>query len=69
MLLLPVFTAVWDGLGLPTASVPIGFTDAGLPIGMQLSAGPWQEAAVLRVADAYQQLTDWHLAEPPLAAG
>ncbi|HVA86292.1 MAG TPA: amidase, partial [Candidatus Saccharimonadales bacterium] len=65
-LMLPVFTAVWDGLGLPTVSAPIGFTDAGLPIGMQLSAGPWDEAIVLRVADAYQQLTDWHLTEPPL---
>jgi len=66
-LMLPVFTAVWDGLGLPTVSVPVGFTAAGLPIGMQLSAGPWDEATVLRVADAYQQLTDWHLAEPPVA--
>ena len=67
-LLLPVFTAVWDGLGLPTVSVPVGFTDAGLPVGMQLSAGAWNEALVLRVADAYQQLTDWHLALPPVLA-
>jgi aspartyl-tRNA(Asn)/glutamyl-tRNA(Gln) amidotransferase subunit A len=68
VLALPVFTAVWDGLGFPTISVPIGFTDDGLPVGMQLSAGPWDEAKVLAVAHAYQCLTDWHLAVPPICA-
>lgn len=68
-LMLPAFTAVWDGLGFPTMSVPIGFTDAGLPIGMQVSAGPWDEARVLAVGDAYQQLTDWHRAVPTMAVG
>jgi aspartyl-tRNA(Asn)/glutamyl-tRNA(Gln) amidotransferase subunit A len=66
VLTMPVFTAVWDGTGFPTVSVPIGFTTAGLPIGMQLSARPWDEAGVLRVADAYQQATTWHLAKPPV---
>jgi len=66
-LMLPQFTVVWDGLGFPTASVPIGFTDAGLPVGMQVSAGPWDEARVLALGDAYQQLTDWHRAVPTMA--
>jgi aspartyl-tRNA(Asn)/glutamyl-tRNA(Gln) amidotransferase subunit A len=66
-LLLPVFTAVWDGLGFPVVSVPIGFTAAGLPIGMQLAGRPFDEAGVLAVGDAYQQLTDWHLRVPPIA--
>jgi aspartyl-tRNA(Asn)/glutamyl-tRNA(Gln) amidotransferase subunit A len=48
-------------------SVPIGFTDAGLPVGMQVSAGPWDEARVLAIGDAYQQLTDWHRAVPTMA--
>jgi aspartyl-tRNA(Asn)/glutamyl-tRNA(Gln) amidotransferase subunit A len=67
VLMLPVFTAVWDGLGFPTMSVPIGFTSAGLPVGMQLSAGPWDESRVLAVGDAYQQLTDWHRRMPAMA--
>jgi aspartyl-tRNA(Asn)/glutamyl-tRNA(Gln) amidotransferase subunit A len=45
---------------LPTISVPCGFTKAGLPIGLQLSAAPWREAAVLRFAHAYEQATIWH---------
>ncbi len=66
-LTLPVFTAVWNGLGFPTMSVPIGFTDAGLPVGMQVSAGPWDEARVLAFGDAYQHITDWHRAVPSVA--
>ncbi len=43
--------------GLPTISMPCGFTKAGLPIGLQLSTAPWREAAVLRLAHAYEQRT------------
>ena len=68
-LLLPVFTAVWDGLGFPAMSVPIGLTDAGLPVGMQLCAGPWEEGKVLAAGHAFQQVSDWHLATPPLPVG
>jgi aspartyl-tRNA(Asn)/glutamyl-tRNA(Gln) amidotransferase subunit A len=49
---------------LPTISFPCGFTQAGLPIGLQLSAAPWQEAAVLRLAHAYEQATIWHTRRP-----
>lgn len=68
-LTIPVFTAVWDGLGMPAMTVPIGFNGAGLPIGMQICAGPWDEATVLSVGDAYQQLTDWHLKTPAVMVG
>jgi aspartyl-tRNA(Asn)/glutamyl-tRNA(Gln) amidotransferase subunit A len=61
---MPVFTPVWNGLGLPALSVPIGFNDAGLPAGMQLVAGPFDEAMVLRVGDGYQRRTNWHLQTP-----
>jgi aspartyl-tRNA(Asn)/glutamyl-tRNA(Gln) amidotransferase subunit A len=48
---------VW---GLPAISVPCGFTNGGLPIGLQI-IGPWgDEARVLRVAHAYEQATTWH---------
>ena len=49
-----------NALEVPAMSIPMGFTDDGLPLGLQL-IGPWfGEADVLRVGDAYQQRTDWH---------
>jgi aspartyl-tRNA(Asn)/glutamyl-tRNA(Gln) amidotransferase subunit A len=61
------FTAGIASLSVPAVSVPIGFTDEQLPVGMQV-VGPFgEDALVLRVADAYQQATAWHRAEPPLS--
>ena len=68
-LTLPVFTAPWNALGLPTVSVPCGFTGDGLPVGLQLAGRRFDETTVLRVADGFQALTDWHTRRPPLAAG
>jgi aspartyl-tRNA(Asn)/glutamyl-tRNA(Gln) amidotransferase subunit A len=53
--------------GHPACSVPCGFTADGLPIGMQIVGRPFDEATVLRAADAYQRLTDWHTRRPMLA--
>ncbi len=50
--------------GLPSISVPCGFTAGGLPIGLQIVGKPFEESMILRIAHAYQQLTDWHLREP-----
>ncbi len=52
--------------GLPTISVPCGFTRSGLPIGMQMTGRPGDEATVCRLAYAYEQATDWHKHEPHL---
>jgi aspartyl-tRNA(Asn)/glutamyl-tRNA(Gln) amidotransferase subunit A len=52
--------------GLPAISVPCGFTNAGLPIGLQIAGKPFDEATVLRVAHAYEQHTDWHRRQPTL---
>lgn len=65
-----VFTGVgfmgqWNFSGQPAVSVPCGVDGAGLPIGMQIVGAPFDEATVLRVADAYQRNTDWHLRVPP----
>jgi aspartyl-tRNA(Asn)/glutamyl-tRNA(Gln) amidotransferase subunit A len=49
--------------GLPAISLPCGFTAGGLPIGLQLAGKPFEEAMILRIAHAYQQLTDWHRRE------
>ena len=60
------FTSIWVIAGVPAIVVPAGFV-AGLPVGMQLIGRPFAEATLLRVAHAYQQVTDWHLRRPELA--
>ena len=62
----PVNTRPFNYLGLPAVSVPCGFDDCGLPVGLQLAGRPFAEARVLRAADAFQRDTDWHRRAPPL---
>ena len=62
--LLTRFTYPFSLAQLPVLSVPCGFTQGPLPVGMQLIAPAWAEAAILRAAQAYQQATDWHLRRP-----
>jgi aspartyl-tRNA(Asn)/glutamyl-tRNA(Gln) amidotransferase subunit A len=50
--------------GLPALSMPAGFSH-GLPIGAQLIGKPWDESAILNVAHAFQQATEFHRALPP----
>jgi aspartyl-tRNA(Asn)/glutamyl-tRNA(Gln) amidotransferase subunit A len=57
-------TAPFNVYGLPTISVPCGFTSLGLPIGMQISGPRFGEAKVLALAHAYEQATDWHTRRP-----
>ncbi|MET0292296.1 MAG: amidase [Steroidobacteraceae bacterium] len=53
-------TLPFDVYGLPTISVPCGFTRAGLPIGLQISGAPLAEPRVLALAKAYEAATKWH---------
>jgi aspartyl-tRNA(Asn)/glutamyl-tRNA(Gln) amidotransferase subunit A len=48
----------------PALSVPCGFTNAGLPIGLQIVGARHTDALVLRVGQAYQSATDWHRRTP-----
>ena len=50
--------------GLPTISVPSGFTDGGLPTGIQFVGRVYEEQGILAVANAYQALTTWHHRHP-----
>ncbi len=68
MILTPGYTPQWNFTGLPAVAVPCGFSADGLPLSMQVIGRPFAEATVLKVADAYQRLTDWHLRVPPIAA-
>jgi aspartyl-tRNA(Asn)/glutamyl-tRNA(Gln) amidotransferase subunit A len=61
-------TFPFDLTGQPALTVPCGFTTSGLPIGLQLIAGHFGEATLLRLGHAYQRVTDWHLRLPPLVA-
>jgi aspartyl-tRNA(Asn)/glutamyl-tRNA(Gln) amidotransferase subunit A len=56
--------AVGNGAGLPGISVPSGFSEQGLPTGVQFMGRAYAENTVLAVARAYQSLTDWHTQHP-----
>ena len=64
MYLNDIFTVSAPLAGLPALSVPCGFDDAGLPIGLQLTGNYFSEAQLLGIAHRYQQATDWHSRVP-----
>jgi aspartyl-tRNA(Asn)/glutamyl-tRNA(Gln) amidotransferase subunit A len=60
-------TRPWNALGLPTLSVPCGFSADGRPVGLSLIGRPFDEATVLRAGHAYEQAAGWWRRRPPLA--
>ncbi len=66
MYLSDVFTLSMNLAGICGLSLPCGFDTDGLPIGMQVMGPAFGEEAVLRVAHAYEQATEWHTRRPPL---
>ena len=63
-----IFTLPASLAGLPGMSVPCGFGEQGLPVGLQLVGNYWQEAELLHTAHAFQQATDWHARKPTALA-
>ena len=61
------FTRPVNYLGLPSLSIPSGFTRGGLPVGMQLIGRSFGEAMLLRIGAAFQRATDFHARVPALA--
>ena len=59
-----IFTLPASLAGLPGMSVPCGFGEHQLPVGLQLIGNYWQEAQLLHTAHAFQQATDWHQRAP-----
>jgi len=62
-------TGPFNIFGLPTITVPCGFTKLGLPVGLQISGPHFQESRVLALAHAYEQATEWHKRRPMLKPG
>jgi len=60
----PSFTNPFNLTGLPAISVPCGFTQGQLPVGLQIVAQPFEESVALRVAYAFEQATEWHKRRP-----
>ncbi len=53
-------------LGLPAISIPCGFNREGLPMGLQITGKPFEEARILRIAAALEDATDFHKRFPPI---
>ncbi|WP_026731004.1 Asp-tRNA(Asn)/Glu-tRNA(Gln) amidotransferase subunit GatA [Fischerella sp. PCC 9605] len=66
MYLVDLMTIPVNLAGLPGISVPCGFDDNGLPIGLQLIGKPLREDQLFQVAYAYEQSTSWHLRVPQI---
>jgi aspartyl-tRNA(Asn)/glutamyl-tRNA(Gln) amidotransferase subunit A len=66
MYLSDVYTISLNLAGVPGVSIPCGFTDHGLPIGLQIIGRPFDEAGLLGVARAYEVAHDWHIRHPSL---
>lgn len=64
MYLIDIYTIAVNLAGLPGISIPCGFTQQNLPIGLQLIGNAFEEARLLNVAHRYQQVTDWHTKTP-----
>jgi aspartyl-tRNA(Asn)/glutamyl-tRNA(Gln) amidotransferase subunit A len=56
----------FDVFGLPSISIPCGFTGSGLPIGVQIVGPHFGESIVLALAHAYEESTRWHAMSPPM---
>jgi aspartyl-tRNA(Asn)/glutamyl-tRNA(Gln) amidotransferase subunit A len=64
MYLEDVFTLPANLAGVPGLAFPVGFDEAGLPVGMQVMGPPFGEEALFQVTHAYQQVTGWHTCRP-----
>ena len=62
-----LLTRLFNLASCPAASIPCGFSSAGLPIGLQIGGRPGGDEMILKVAHAYEQATPWHTMRPPEA--
>jgi len=61
------FTAFGNVTGLPAVSLPLHWSDEGLPVGVQLVAGPWQEALLIALSTQLEEAQPWVQREAPIS--
>jgi aspartyl-tRNA(Asn)/glutamyl-tRNA(Gln) amidotransferase subunit A len=66
MYLSDIYTISANLAGICGISIPCGFSQSGLPIGLQIQAPAFAEEKLLRIARMYERQTDWHTRQPPL---
>jgi aspartyl-tRNA(Asn)/glutamyl-tRNA(Gln) amidotransferase subunit A len=59
-------TRPWNVYGLPAISIPCGFSESGLPIGLQIIGAPGMEGMVMSLAHAFESQTEWHKRRPEI---
>ena len=59
-----LFTRLFNLASCPAMSVPCGFDDNGMPVGLQIGGKPFSEETLFRIAHAYEQAADWHTRRP-----
>ena len=59
-------TQPFNAYGIPTISIPCGFTAGGLPVGLMIAGPRFAESRVLALAHAYERATTWHTRKPPI---
>jgi aspartyl-tRNA(Asn)/glutamyl-tRNA(Gln) amidotransferase subunit A len=59
-------TMPWNATGQPVISVPCGFDNDGLPIGLSFVGRPDEELELCTLANAYERATEWHRRRPPV---
>ncbi len=63
-----LFTRLFNLASCPAMSVPCGFDDRGMPVGLQIGGKPFSEETLFRIGHAYEQATDWHTRRPSAVA-
>ena len=63
-----LLTRLFNLASCPAMSVPCGFDDRGMPVGLQIGGKPFSEETLFRIAHAYEQATEWHTRRPAAVA-
>ena len=67
MYLADIYNCAANLAGIPAISIPCGFTESGLPIGLQFMGSHFAEGRLLQIAHQFQKSTDFHQKAPPLS--